>query len=158
MLFVKSVGCLLLLALGALSGFWLSVFEKKRVRQANGFLTLIRNVRLQIDCFGTPVGQILSSLDAHTREDLGAPQKAKDMQELLLLTPLLLPRECCTLLHEFATALGSGYREEEIRYCEYYESRLEAQARKLENELEKRIRLSFLLPLSLVAALILLLW
>lgn len=158
MLFIKTLGGLALLLCGVIAGIWLCSFERKRTKQADAFLTLIRNVRLQIDCFGTPVGQILSSLDTHTREELGAPAQAQDMAELLARTQLLLPRELCRLLYEFAAALGTGYREDEIRYCEYYTARLEPLGQRLDDELEKRVRLAFLLPLSLVAMLILLLW
>ena len=158
MLFVKSVGALALFVCGALTSVMLCVFEKKRCRQANAFLLLIRHIRVQIECFNTPVERILQTLDPRVRIELCAPPEAKDMPELLERTPLFLPRELCLALREFATALGTGYREDEIRFCEHSAARIEPLVLRLNEELEKRVKLAVLLPLSLACVLILLLW
>ena len=158
MLFTKCLGVALLLGCGALGSFFLVRFERARCLQAEGFLTLIRTLRLQIDCFGTPVEKILSTLDEKTRAELGAPRRSADLGALLQHTLLLVPRDFCKLLFDFSLSLGTGYREEELRYCEYYLSRLEPLAKRMRDELDKRVRLAIVLPLSLAAALMLLLW
>lgn len=158
MLFVKSAGALALFFCGALTGAMLCGFEKKRCRQANAFLLLIRHIRVQIECFNAPVERILHTLDPRVRAELCAPPEARDMPELLEKTPLFLPRELCLALREFAAALGTGYKEDEIRFCEYCAARIEPLVLKLNEELEKRVKLAVLLPLSLACVLILLLW
>ena len=155
--FAKLIGLGLLAVCGALCGVWLAGFERAKCRQAEAFVDLIRNVRLQIDCFSTPLGTILASLDDKLYAALGAP-RAKDLSTLLSQTVLLVDRELAKHLWDFAAALGSGYREEELRYCDHYLALLAPMAQKARNELEKRIKLAFILPLSLSAALILLLW
>jgi len=158
MLFTKGLGISLLLACGVLAGVLLARFERARCLQAEGFVDLIRNIRLQIDCFGTPVSGILASLDEKLYAALGAPRGCTDMNTLLSGTPLLVEREYIKLLWDFALSLGTGYREEELRYCDYYLARLTPLAQKVRDDLEKRMRLSLILPLALTAALILLLW
>ncbi len=158
MLFTKGLGIALLLACGALGSIFLTSFERARCLQAEGFVDLIRNIRLQIDCFGTPVSRILSSLDERLYAVLGAPHAPADLNELLAGTLLLVDREYAKLLRDFAGSLGTGYREEELRYCDYYLTRLVPLAQKTREELEKRIRLALILPPALAVALILLLW
>ena len=156
MLFTKGLGIAALLACGILgSAFW-ARFERARCLQAEGFVDLIRNIRLQIDCFGTPVSGILSSLDDKLYLALGAPRSPTDLEALLAGTLLLVDREYTKLLWDFAHSLGTGYREEELRYCDYYLARLVPLAQKTREELEKRIRLALILPPALSAALILL--
>ena len=155
--FTKSLGILLLLTCGVLGGIFLAAFERAKCRQAEGMLDLIRHIRLQIDCFGTPLSAILCSLDDKLYTALGAPRDCTDLETLLIRTPLLLDRELCRLLRDFAASLGTGYRDEELRFCDYYLERLAPLAQKTRNELEQRIRLSLILPPALSAALILLL-
>ena len=158
MLITKWLGVAVLLACGMLIGVLLARFERARCLQAEAFVDLVRNLRLQIECFGTPISKILSSLDAALYAALGAPRVPDDLATLLEETPLLVERDFCKLLRDFATALGTGYREEELRYCDYYLTRLLPLAQKTRAELEKRTRLVLILPLAMTAALILLLW
>ena len=154
---VKMLGIAALFFCGALTGIFWARFEHARCRQAEGFVDLIRNIRLQIDCFGTPIAGILASLDGGLYAALGAPCTVTDMEDLLSQTPLLVDREYAQLLLDFTACLGTGYREEELRYCEYYLARLAPLAQKMRDELQKRTRLALVLPLALSAALILLL-
>ena len=158
MLFTKGLGIALVFALAIGASALLARFERSKCLQAEGFVDLIRNVRLQIDCFGTPIERILASLDDKLYAALGAPRDPCDLGDLLDKTPLLVDREYAGLLRDFAAALGTGYREEELRYCDYYLARLAPLAQKIREELEKRIRLALILPSALAAALVLLLW
>ena len=156
MLFTKWIGIALLLCCGVLCGIFLAAFERAKCLQAEGFVDLIRNVRLQIDCFGTPVSRILSSLDEKLYAALGAKRGAADLHAMLASTLLLVDREFSKLLFDFASSLGTGYREEELRYCDYYLARLSPLSQKVREELEKRMRLALILPLALSGALSLL--
>ena len=157
MLFTEMLGIVLLAACGGIAGVILARFERAKCLQAEGFVDLIRNIRLQIDCFATPISGILSGLDDKLYQALGAPRAPADFEELLSGTLLLLDREYVKLLRDFSASLGTGYREEELRYCDYYLARLTPLAQKMREELEKRMRLALILPLVLSAALILLL-
>ncbi len=154
----KILGIAALFFCGVLGGIFWASFERARCKQAEGFVDLIRNIRLQIDCFGTPIAGILASLDSHLYAALGTSKPPCDIAHLLAQVPLLVDREYAKLLHDFAACLGTGYREEELRYCDYYLARLAPLAQKARDELEKRTRLALILPLALSAALILLLY
>ena len=156
--FAKILGIALLFGCGGLAAALWTRFEHQRCLQAEGFVDLIRNIRLQIDCFGTPLGKILSSLDEKLYAALGAPPRPTDIDALLAGTLLLVDREYAQLLRDFAASLGTGYREEELRYCDYYLARLLPLAQRVRGELEKRMRLALILPMALSAALVLLLW
>ena len=155
--FFKGLGLVLLFVCGLAAGYLLAAFEGRRCRQAEGFLALLRHIRLQIDCFSQPMGQILASVDGGVRRLCGTPRMAPDFPTLLQQTPLLLPEEACVLLRDFSNTLGSSYREEQLRCCDYYIARLVPLCERLRTELPKRLRLAWILPLAVAGALILLL-
>lgn len=153
----KPLGLFFLLGSGLLAGVMLVAFEQKRYRQAEGFLSLLRHIRLQIDCFSLPVSRILSTLPPQIRETCDIPANAHDFPELLANTRLLLPAEACELLSSFAKELGSSYREEQLRLCDYYTARLVPYCERICQEHSRRVRLALILPIALAAALALLL-
>ena len=155
--FFKALGLLLLLACGVALGLLLASFHKKRCRQAEGFLALLRYIRLQIDCFSLPVERILATIDDELRADCRVPENAGDFPALLAGTHLLLPLEMQELLASFCRDLGTSYREDQLRCCDYYLSRLSPYCTRIREELPRRIKLSLLLPTALTAALLLML-
>ncbi|MBQ2757031.1 MAG: stage III sporulation protein AB [Clostridia bacterium] len=155
--FFKWLGVGLLLCCGVLGGLFFAAFEKRRVVQAEGFLRLLRAIRVQIDCFSLPVSQILASCDHALLRDVGACELPQSFPDLLKSTRLYLSPEICLLLLEFAGRLGTGYREEELRALDYYIARLAPYSEELRRELAKRERMAWLLPPALSVALVLLL-
>lgn len=155
--FIKwlGLGTVFVCALGL--GALLASFERERYRQAEAFLRFMRYVRLQIDCFSAPLSQILSLMDEELRLACGICEEGMRTGNWLAGTRLLLPPEGRALLAEFSAALGSGFREEQLRCCDYYMARFSPLCERLRAELPRRIRLAFLLPVALGGALILLL-
>ena len=157
MYFFKWLGVALLVFCGVLAGVFFAAFERRRVAQAEGFLRLLRAIRVQIDCFSLPVSRILSSCDGALLRDLGVSGTPQSLPELLNGTRLYLAPDVCLLLTEFARRLGTGYREEELRALDYYVERLTPYCEGLRRELGKRERMALLLPPALAVALALLL-
>ena len=156
--YFKVVGGLLLLCCGGAVGVLLVSFERRRCRQAEGFVTLLRYIRVQIDCFSLPVAQILLGCDPEILTDCGVEGvKLTDFSALLESTPLYLPEEMCRLLAEFAAQLGGSYREEQLRCCDHFVSRLAPLSDRLRAELPKRVKTVLILPIAAAAAAILLL-
>ena len=155
--FFKWAGLCLIALCGLLAGRLFAAYEERKCRQAEGFLALLRHIRMQIDCFSLPVGRILAALDDRVREDCGCPAGSADMAALLDGTRLLLPEEGRELLLSFARDLGGSYREEQLRCCDYYIERLAPLCTGLRAELPKRVRLARVLPAAVSAALILML-
>ena len=156
--YFKVAGILLILAAGALAGLGLSAFERRRCRQANGFLALVRYIRLQIDYFSQPVPRILASCENSVLADCGVESdKLADLTALLRSTRLYLPEDMCRLLWEFGNRLGGSYREDQLRCCDYLLERFTPYCDRLRAELPKREKMMLLLPVSLAATLVLLL-
>jgi len=156
--FYKGLGCLLILCSGAGVSLALSSYERKRCRQAEGFLSLVRYIRGQIDCFSIPVGGILAKCDPRILRDCGVEEgEFADFPALLNACSLYLPFEICSLLFDFSAQLGSGYREEQLRSCAYCIERLIPCCDRLRAELPKREKMAWVLPLSAAAILLLML-
>ena len=158
MLIFKCLGAFAILFCGALAGMCFAAFERKKLAQAEGFLSLLRFIRVQIECFSMPVGEILSACDRNVLLACGTERVPKDLAELLSQGKLYLSEEVCHLLTALSKRLGTGYREEQLRCIDYYIARLTPYCDTLRCELQKRERMALLLPLTFCAALILLLW
>ena len=158
MLFFKFMGALLILGSGTAFGITLFRYERARVLQRAGFLSLLCYVRAQIDCFSIPLGHILANCDAKILSDCGVEvADISDFKSLLAGTRLYLPEELCRLLYDFSLQFGGSYREEQLRCCDYFIERFTPAVDRLRAELPKRERVALLLPLAFSAALLLLL-
>ncbi|MBQ8342206.1 MAG: stage III sporulation protein AB [Clostridia bacterium] len=156
--FFEWIGCLLILWVGAAVGVLLVRFERRRCRQAEGFVALVRYIRLQIDCFSMPVGRILRGCDGKLLIDCGVESDClTDFCGLLQKTRLYLPEEMCRLLWDFGRRLGESYRADQLRNCDYFLERLTPCCDRLRTELPKRERMMLLLPMAFAAMLVLLL-
>ena len=157
--FYRWLGCFLLLLVGSGVSLVLFAYERRRCRQAEGFLALVSLLRSQIDCFSIPIGGILKKCDPRILRDCGLDdgEDLTDMPSLLSACHLLLPEEECALLADFARQLGGGYREEQLRSCSYCAERLTACCDRLRAELPKREKMAIILPLSAAVLLILML-
>ncbi len=155
--FVKLLGLVALFVSGTVTGVLLTGFERRRYRQAEGFVALVRHIRLQIDCFSLPVERILSTLDEGLRADCALPARAASFPALLQGTRLFLPPEMRDLLIGFSADLGASYREDQLRCCDYYLARLMPHCERIREELPRKMRLWLLLPPALSGALILML-
>lgn len=157
MLIFRALGALLLLLVGVAIGWQLVLLERRRYRQLCGFVSLLRQMRTQIDCFSAPFADIFASLDGELRAACGIEGEPSDLGELLGMTRLTLPREARALLFEMAGLLGGGDKGEQVRCCEYYLKALLPMADEARAELPKKERMALLLPLLCAAVLILLL-
>ena len=147
----KWCGVVLLLACGVAVGVTAAAYERRRYRQAEGFLALLRHVRGQIECFSTPLRGIFANCDDGIWADCGAVQVPRDLAALLRDVQLLVPQEICRLLHSLAERLGTGYREEQLRCCDYFLERLIPLCDKMRAELPKRERIALFLPMAAAA-------
>ena len=155
--FFKWLGAVSIFACGIFVGGCLSAFHRRRLAQAEGFLALLRLIRLQIDCFSMPVSRILAECDREILVACGTEAVPGDFKALLQSVHLYLPEEMCRLLEDFSARLGGSYREEELRCCDYYLARLTPSCDALRTELGSRERVALFLPPALSVALILLL-
>ena len=158
--FYKLFGLILLFASGVVAGLSFRAFFRRRCRQAEAFLSLLRYYRFQIDCFSAPERAILASCDRALLTDCGAEGAARpaDLATLLKSTRLYLPEEMSALLVSLSGELGGTYRAEQVRCIDHYIARFTPLCEALNRELPKWEKMALALPLSLSAAVMLLLW
>ena len=154
---IKWMGLLLLFSCGAATGVTLMRYERRRYLQAEGFLALLRTVRLDIDCFSMPVDRILRQCDPGLLMACGVQHPTADMASLLRQARLYLPEEFCRLLWDFSAQLGTGYRDDQLRCCDYYLTRLIPFCDRMRAELPKREKMALFLPAAVAALLVLML-
>ncbi len=154
---LKWLGGGLIALCALLAGVLCARYEQKKYRQAQGFVALIRHIRSQIECYGTPVDRILATLEERTLLDCGLCQRPTELSALLLQNEIYLPDELLGELQGFFGELGGSYREQQLRCCSYYLERLAPLCAEMQQLLPKRVRLALLLPPALVAALALVL-
>lgn len=156
--FFKWLGIGIIFCCGILAGLFFAAFERQRLTQAEGFLSLLRHIRLQIDCFCTPISRILAECDGEMLLACGTRERPEDLPTLLRGCRLYLSEEMCRLLGELGGRLGGSYKDEQLRCLDYYIARLVPYCDAQRADLRKRERMALFLPPALSVALILLLW
>ena len=158
MMIRKLLGVLLLIGVGAYSAHSISHFEKKRIKVLNGWLDLIYYIRTQIDCYLTPIEQIFLELSPSLLQDWAGVGKAKNPSSLLKHTQAYLDCESIRLLEGFIREIGAGYREEQIKRCDYYLTALQGIRDQQLSQLPARLRARSTLCICGAFGLAILLW
>lgn len=114
--------------------------DRRRWKQVEAFLVLLRTVKNRIDCYGEPIDAILSRCDVTLLSacGYGGGQEAPDFSDFLEGCELCLSADERQILRDFSGELGRGYRAEQVKVCEYYIARLDRVREELERELPKR--------------------
>ena len=157
-LVLKLLGCLLILTAGGIAALMTVAYEKKRIALLEGWIDLIFHIRNQIDCYLTPIGEILATTDRELMSACMGNAADKSPTALLNRCSVYLSDEARRLLTAFSREIGSSYREEQVKRCDYY---MEALRRLREKELEAlpaRMRVRSVICLCLSAGIAILLW
>ena len=150
----KTVGALMLLCSGLWCARLLNARAEAALRQAEGMLSLLRAVKLRIDCYAESLPRILAALPQQMLADCGCfgdcpPQNFEE----LLARCALLDGESVAILSEFSAGFGRGYREEQVRACGYaiaqMETRRDALLRSLPSEKKRNVTLCLTCSLGL---------
>ena len=149
---------MLLIGVGIYAAWSISHYEKKRIEVLNKWLDLIYHIRTQIDCYLTPIEQIFSELSPSLLKGLAENKRIKNPAELFKHTRIYLDGETARLLDGFAREIGSGYREEQIKRCDYYLAALESLRDRHTLQLPARLRARAALCICGAFGLAILLW
>ena len=133
-------------------------YERVRLRLLDGWIDLILFIRGQIDCYLTPIDEILRALDPELLHLCMGSTGCTSLSALLQAGRLYLSPEAYRLLSGFVREIGSSSREEQLRRCDYYLEALRTLREKVAEEQPVRIRLSVTLGLCLSIATAILLW
>ena len=139
-------------------------YESKKLKQTEAFISLLRYIKKQIECFSTPITHIIKECDGDILSACGLDIKrepeitgANPMKELLESCDFYIDVEAVESLKKFANDFGRSYREEQLRSCDYYISELMIYRDKISAEIPKERKLRFAMCLCISASVILLL-
>ena len=155
---LKFLGALLIVSVGAFAAFVSVQYEKKRLTVVDGWIDLILYIRGQIDCYLMPIGDILSGGDRALFEACMSPSNAADLPAILEASEIYLDGDGKRLIESFVREIGSGYREEQIKRCDFFISSLRAIREKIAAALPMRVRLCATLCICISLATAILLW
>ena len=154
----KLLGVLLLLGAGAYAARSISRYERQRIKVLNGWLDLIYHIQTQINCYLTPIEQIFLELPPTLLRGWAGMERVKNPTTLLNSTQIYMDDESKRLLEGFIREIGSGYREEQIKRCDYYLTALQGIRDRQQAQLPARLRARSALCLCGSFGLAILLW
>jgi len=154
----KLTGAVLLACSGIAAACVLNRKASEALRQAEGMMALLRTVRGQIECFARPISEILSACERKELEACGyfGEDAPKDLLELLTQC-WRYDEETVETVSRFAEEFGRGYREDEVRACDYTLSLLDKRREKLAAELPAKKKRNTVLSVCAALAIVLLL-
>ena len=136
---LKLVGTMMLVCSGFAASYELNRRAVAALRQNEGMMSLLRTVRGQIECFARPISEILSASDTRDLLACGYFGEETPSDLLGLLSQCkVYDRATVKIVLQFAEEFGRGYREDEVRACDYVLSRLE----------ERRVQMAAELPIK----------
>ena len=143
---MRGVGLIALLALALLLCRAITEHGQRRIRSLDAMLSLIRQIKGMILCFGMPLGDIYRSLRSPALEAcgfLGYLRECGSLSEALLAygDELALPAELSGRLAELGDTLGRGGRAEAGELCDYYIGELSRAASDARESAPKQMKL-----------------
>jgi hypothetical protein len=157
MLWLKCLGGLLILGTGGILAHAGAIAERRRLSVLDGWIDLIFYLRGQIDCYLTPLDCILAGADKALLDACMGSGKTRTLSSLLQASAPYLGAESQRALQAFLRGSG-GYREEQLKCCDYCLDTLRPLREKLAAELPARIRLCVTLCLCVAFGTAILLW
>ena len=158
MIIVKILGAVLILSVGGIAAFSAVRYEKKRLRVIDGWIDLILYIRSQIDCYLTPIDAILQREDRPSPDEANGEGARTDLPAILNASRVYLDGDAKRLLERFVCEIGSSYREDQLKRCDYCVNALRTQRERIAAELPRRTRLCSALCLCVAIGTAILLW
>lgn len=157
MYFYRIAGAVMLVVSGMVGAYLMNSSESRALSQADCYISLLRYIRIQVECFAMPMGDIIRGCD---RELLTGCGFRGDIPPLTLDELIgrceIVDGEIRETVKEFADSFGKGYRDEQLRECDYYIELLCERRRRIADELPKRKKLNTTLCVSWALALVIL--
>ena len=158
MLAFKLAGALLVLASGIGFAIGAARYERTRLQVHDALISLIFFIKGRIDCYAMPVEQIMLEMDKGILADCRCPGQVESIEALLPHVRSYLDPETYRVLQSFGTGLGGGFRDEQIKRCDYYIELLREKRMQLESELPARARMNGVIWILCAAGAVILLW
>ena len=158
MQFYTVVGAVIIAACGLESARRLNCEAHTDISMIEAYLSLLRYIRAQIDCYALPIGDIFDKCDRERLSSCGWREQfsPRGFDELFLCSNIN-DKTARDVILEFSSDFGQNYREEQLKRCDFCISALEARRDELSLRLSDKKKLNFALCLSASLAVIILL-
>ena len=137
----------------------------------DGYISLLRYIKGQIDCYAMPLNDILTMADPRLvgaclgkgrgmwmGDGQDTPMPWLSLPQMIEESRLYLEPESERLLIQFAGEVGQTYRAEQVMRCEHYIQALGEERRKLAETAPLRVRMNSVLCLCCALGVAVLLW
>ena len=158
MQFYTVAGAIVLLTAGLEGARRLCKMAEDDIFGVDAYLSFLRYVRTQIDCYALPIGEIFERCSKELLYSCGWRQEsAPHTFEELFSCNHISDKEAKNVIFEFCSDFGRNYREEELKRCDSCITALEKCRERLAREVPNKKKLNLTLCLSASVALIILL-
>ncbi len=164
----KYLGMAILLLVGAYASISMNRMERRRLEVLDGYISLLRYIKGQINCYAMPLEDILSAADplllatcvgeSSRRLPPERPVSIPTLPEMIVSARLYMEPETERLLNNFTAELGHTFRAEQVTRCEDYIQALGEERRKLAEATPMRVRINSILSMCTALGLVILLW
>ncbi len=158
MQFYRMAGALILACSGFGAALAINSKLSHAMKQTDALTVFLCFVRSQIECFSLPASEIISMFDKELLRGCGfcAEVVPSDMRSLIYGFEVD-DAEARSIIRRFADSFGQGYREEQIKECDYYIELLRERRQALAQTLPAKKKVNCTLCISSALALIILL-
>ena len=132
MIVLRLAGAILLAFSGAFAARSINASVSMALSQTEGIIAFIRFARVKIDCFSLPIGEIIALCGKKELSKCGYEKKTppKNLSEIVGALRVS-DREAYKIFCAFASEFGRGYRQDQLKACDYYLALLEEHRKSL---------------------------
>ena len=148
-----------LILLSAVFYGWTKIYaERNKLKETSAFYDFIRYIRDNIEHFSKPLPEICKNYQNQyfTKRGLSSQIERCGIKSALEAYVFLMSEEDTDTVLQFAREIGGGYREDELRLCDYTLKRLEGSIAAQKGEIKNKEKMYKTIPVLLAASVILL--
>ncbi len=140
MLILKLIGGAAIVGGGIAFSKLLFYEDDRRIERVKALIELVYFIRSGIEGFCLPISDILAEADGEIFSRMGyhERQKPNELEQIIVNSAFSSDPAIINALREFASSLGNGYRQEEIRRCDAFASELSRVVEKRSAEREQK--------------------
>ena len=155
---LRILGAVMIALSGLAGAYMLNVNAKQGLSQTEAFISLLRYIRSEIECYSMPIPRALARCPKEILAGCGYAEKGAADSFLGLLDKCKINDSATEkILRSLADGIGKGYRDEQLALCDNYISRLDERRRSLASELPMRKKMNSALCVSGALAIVILL-
>ncbi len=148
---------MILIAISLITARRLNRKAEREATELEAYISLIGHIRLSVECFSLPISEILVRADEDLLHACGYDGEMPPRELEKIFPASGEGGEGVRIMKEFSHLFGRGYRDEQLRICDYCTALLEKKRNTLAAELPSRKKLNITLCVAAAAAAVILL-